>query len=324
MCIFFGITGPFISVIKIYYLNIFKPQEMKKIFTLIAVCALTTAAFAQSPICPSAFRRNNGNGSCPTAKLTFIYPVCPNPALTIDSILVDGVNTNVTVTFISCVNGKVEYCVSGGNLPQVSVMQVFFSNAGAPGTGFGCFVPESGPLPVKLSVFNAQRADSKVNLSWTSEIEINSDRYVIQRKLSTDADFVDIATVASANAANGAKYSYVDVNNSRAISQYRILMVDKDASFAYSSIKPVKGFGSAVEFTVFPNPSYGAAKVSVSDVQEGMKVQLIDNTGRILRNISMKTTNQVDINGLQNGMYILRVTNEATGETESKRLTVIK
>ena len=97
-----------------------------------------------------------------------------------------------------------------------------------------------------------------------------------------------------------------------------------DAKFEFSPIKTVKGAGSTVEFTVYPNPSYGAAKVQVTDVQEGMKVQLIDNTGRILRNINMKTSNSVDINGLQNGMYILRVTNEATGATESKRLTVIK
>jgi hypothetical protein len=299
---------------------------MKKIFTLFTACLLTAVAIAQttSPICPTAFRRNNGNGTCPAGKLTFEYAVCPNPALTIDSILVNGVKVNVTITFLSCVNGKVDYCISGGNLPPTGMLQVFFSNAGAPGTSFGCFVPESGPLPVKLSVFNAQRADGKVNLNWTSEIEINSANYIIQRKLNTEADFKDIATVSSVNAANGAKYSYVDHNSSKAISQYRIQMVDLDGSYAYSSIKTVKGLGSNVEFTVFPNPSYGAAKVSVTDVQEGMNVQLIDNTGRILRNVNMKTTNSVEINGLQNGMYILRVTNQTTGETESKRLTVIK
>ncbi len=297
---------------------------MKKIFTLFAAISLTTVAIAQDPICPTSFSRNNGNAGGCTARLTFNYAVCPNPALTIDSIVVNGVNANVTVTFLSCTNGKVEYCVTGNNLPPANAIQVYFSNAGAPGTNFGCFVPESGPLPVKISAFNAQRADNKVNLNWVSEIEINSDRYVIQRKLANEADFKDIATVASANASNGSKYNYVDFNSSNGISQYRLKMIDLDAKFEYSPIKTVKGAGSTVEFTVYPNPSYGAAKVQVTDVQEGMKVQLIDNTGRILRNINMKTSNTVDINGLQNGMYILRVTNEETGATESKRLTVIK
>lgn len=297
---------------------------MKKIFTLISACLLTTVIFAQSPVCPTSFSRNNGNGGGCTARLTFSYATCPNPALTIDSILINGVKANVTVTFLSCTNGKVQYCVAGGNLPPANVLQVYFSNAGAPGSNFGCYVPEGGPLPVKLSAFNAQRNDNKVNLSWSSEIEINNDRYVIQRKLANEADFSDIGTIASANAANGSKYSYVDLNSSTGVSQYRLKMIDKDASFAYSDVRTVKGAGSTVEFTVFPNPSYGAAKVSVTDVQQGMKVQLIDNTGRLLRNINMKTSNTVDINGLQNGMYILKVTNEATGETESKRLTVIK
>lgn len=291
---------------------------MKKFTLSIAMLSFTIMAFAQVPVCPTSFKRNNGNGPCPAGKITFTYAICPNPALIIDSILVGGVKSNVTVAPGTCSNGKVEYCFTGGNLATANVLQVYFSG---PGQGtFGCFVPTGGTLPIIISSFYTKRNGNNVTLSWKSESEINAKEFIIER--STGNGFVAAGTVAALNNGGGAAYSFVDNNNSKTISQYRLKLVDLDASFKLSETRSVKGTAAVSDFSVYPNPSVGFAKITIADLAEATHVEVLDNAGRIVKSIELKTTNTVEINNLQSGIYLIRITNKATGEALTKKLTV--
>ena len=42
------------------------------------------------------------------------------------------------------------------------------------------------------------------------------------------------------------------------------------------------------DFNVFPNPSIGNAKVSITDIAEATTVELIDNAGRVVKSIELK------------------------------------
>jgi hypothetical protein len=145
----------------------------------------------------------------------------------------------------------------------------------------------------------------------------------LQRKTAGSSEFVDVATIKANNSLNGASYSYTDVNSSKGISQYRLKLVDKDASFSNSDIRTVKGTSSVSDFTVYPNPSNGNTKVTVADISEPTDIQLIDNSGRILRNIPMNNSNSVNINDLQSGIYMIRITNRNSGENITKKINVI-
>lgn len=294
---------------------------MKKITLLVCAVGIGALSFAQSQICPTSFKRDNGNGACPEGRITFQFANCPNPPLTIDSIYANGVKQSVTVSSQSCNGGKAVYCITGGNLAPAGSLQVYFSQGGNPGTGYNCYVPSGGPTPITLSAFNAKRSGNNVIINWNTEVEINAKEFVLQ--LNIGGEFMDIAFIPALNSANGSKYAYTDMNNAKGVSQYRLKMIDQDGSYKNSDIRPVKGTSAASDFIVFPNPSTGNAKVTITDISEPTDIQVIDNSGRVVKVYSTISGNTVDLMGLQKGMYMIRIVNKQSGESSTKKLTVV-
>jgi hypothetical protein len=185
--------------------------------------------------------------------------------------------------------------------------------------------PQAGPLPVVLSRFDLQRQSSNtVLVSWKTEQEINSDRFELQRSFN-NSPFETVATILSKNSnSNTAQfYTFTDPNSLAGVSLYRIKMIDKDNSFSFSNVQLVKGTGSTSDFTVFPNPSNGNAKITIADLNESKKVMVFDYLGRVVRQTSFANGNSVDITNLQKGGYIIKVIGEKTGVSSVQKITVI-
>ncbi|MEO6541403.1 MAG: T9SS type A sorting domain-containing protein [Ferruginibacter sp.] len=299
-----------------------------KIFTLsIAMLLLSAAAIAQTTIpCPTSFKRSNGaGGGCAIAKLTLNYSVCPPIALQIDSVYQSGVKINGSFIAgdIDCSGPKptVIYCVSSTNIGPAGTLTIYFHDS-VTYNGRICTVPDGsgGPVPIIINSFFAKRNGNGVTLNWSSSTEINAKEFIIER--NTGNGFVAVGTVAATNNGGGSSYSFFDNNNSKVISQYRLKLVDLDASFKLSEIKAVKGTAAVSDFTVYPNPSVGYAKISITDISEATNVEVIDNAGRIVRSIELKTGNTVEVNNLQSGIYLVRIINKATGDAVTKKLTV--
>lgn len=307
---------------------------MKKKFTITAVL-IAMAFISSAQVCPSYFKRNNGNGTCTSgAEIQMYFAVCPSPVPLIDSIYVNGANTNVYMANVDsskCASkGYISYCISG-DIPPAHTLQVFFNYGGAiaGGTTTICnvtdTVPEAGPMPVLLSKFDVQRQDNNtVTVTWKTDQEINSDRFELQRS-SNNSPFETVATISSKNSnSNIAQfYSFNDANTLAEVSFYRIKMVDKDNSFSFSSIKSVKGTSEALNFIVFPNPSTGNAKISITNVSEPTKVVIFDNSGRVIKQTGFVFSNSVDVNNLPSGNYLIKVIGERTGVTSVKKYAVI-
>lgn len=307
---------------------------MKKKFTITAVLiSMTFISFAQ--VCPSYFKRNNGNGICKSgAEVQMYFSVCPSPVPQIDSIYVDGVNTNLSMVNVDsskCASkGYISYCISG-DIPPAHSLKVYFNYGNITGgTTTICNVtdtiPDAGPVPVVLSKFDVQRQNTNtVTATWKTEQEINSDRFELQRS-SNNSPFETVATVLSKNSNSSIAqfYSSTDPNTLTAVSLYRIKMIDKDNSFSYSSVKAVKGSGQSSDFVVFPNPSTGNAKIYITNASEPTKVMIFDNSGRVIKQTGFIYSNFVDINNLQRGSYLIKVIGERTGSTSIKKFTVIE
>lgn len=95
------------------------------------------------------------------------------------------------------------------------------------------------PLPVKLISFTALKAGKKTQLSWVTAEEIHSDHFVVQR--STDArTWKSIGTkAASGESIASSTYGFLDAAPATGANYYRLMMVDRDGTFAFSSIKHV-------------------------------------------------------------------------------------
>ncbi len=298
---------------------------MKKITLFLALLAITSAALAQT--CPISYKRNNGFGRECSALITLVFPdsvSCKQTSFfTILHVYQNGVELAVSFKLrsIQCVGSQsiLTYCGTGGNIPAGGLLTFSFQKLG--GIIIPCIVPSGGPLPVKLSAFFAKRNNNAVALNWKTETEINAKEFILERK--TGNDFVTVATIAASNNSSGSSYSFADNNTNKSITLYRLKMVDIDGAFSYSNISAVKGTSTVSNFTVFPNPSSGNAKVTISDISEATDVQLVDLSGRVLKNITITNSNSIELNSLQKGMYMIRIINKNSGESVTQKLSVV-
>jgi hypothetical protein len=160
-------------------------------------------------------------------------------------------------------------------------------------SGFGAFAVGdiASPLPMELHTFTGKRAGASVELRWTTLSEINSLRYAVERRTPEDADWREIGAVpASGGSDVGIEYMFTDnapPAGKRAL--YRLKMVDRDGSFAYSSILDI---GSEIPTeialdAVHPNPFTDATAVSFTlPSEEYVNLAVYDATGRRVRTLT--------------------------------------
>jgi hypothetical protein len=302
---------------------------MEKKFTLSA--CLILLAFLGFSQCPNFFKRNNGNGTCGgQSEIRMYFPACVSNPPVIDSIYTNNVKADLTINApdgSKCAGkGYVSYCFSG-NLPPASNLHVFFTSViSGVATHISCFVPEGNVAPVVLSDFETQRSGSNtVNVTWKTQQEVNASGFEIQRSFN-NSTFETIGFVASRNSNSNTSqfYTFTDnSNNSKDVSYYRIKMIDKDNSYSLSSIKLAKGMAGKADFTIFPNPSAGNAKVTVNDLSEPIDVMILDNSGRLIKQTTLIGKNSVEINNLQKGGYFIKITGKESGSSSTKKLSVI-
>lgn len=326
---------------------------MKKFFTLIAVSLfLAITSFGQTSsttttsntTCPMIFdiKRNNGGnfpqgpGTCGgDAQIRVYFQDCPSNPPRLDSIYYQGQklqglefgHQNIRDGFPDASNcskphSYLSYCVYGSNIPPAKKLTFYFSYVSSNGTVHTtCEVPEGGPLPINVSAFSAGRTSSAVSLNWKIESGVNISSFDVERSFD-NATFKSIATVAGSTSMQS--YSYTDnANKSTAVSFYRLKITKQGGEISYSDIKTVKAFGGKTDFIVFPNPAFGNAKITITDLNEPTKVQLIDNSGRLVKAATLTNSNTIELNGLLKGNYMVRIMGTVSGQTEVRKLTVI-
>jgi hypothetical protein len=90
-----------------------------------------------------------------------------------------------------------------------------------------------GPLPVELSSFNYRYINSKIELTWITKSEVNSNRFEVEKLVS--GKWLKVGEVTAAGNSNVEhKYSFED-NNITSNSSYRLKIVDNDGSYKYSN-----------------------------------------------------------------------------------------
>ncbi|HCF63953.1 MAG TPA: hypothetical protein DEU93_07160, partial [Chitinophagaceae bacterium] len=72
-------------------------------------------------------------------------------------------------------------------------------------------------------------------------------------------------------------------------------MIDQDGTYSYSEIRAVKGMGTGTDFSIFPNPSSGTSRLTITDITPSTEVQVVDHAGRIVRTIRMHNTNSIEL-----------------------------
>ena len=140
--------------------------------------------------------------------------------------------------------------------------------------------------------------------------------------------FKNIAFIASkavkGNSDELLEYRYDDDDNLAGAGQlyYRIKQVNLDGMSIYSETRTVKNNTAKIDVLIYPNPSNGFAKVIIPDGTGPVDIILNDASGKEIRRWN-SVNNQLLLDHLQTGLYLLRVYVKETGVIQINKLIVL-
>ena len=161
-------------------------------------------------------------------------------------------------------------------------------------------------FPVTWSGISAEREKAtSVRVRWSTASEEGASHYELECSDDNGATWMHRGVLPAENAATGADYSYYDEDTPTGDLTYRVRQVDFDATASYSPLARVAALREGV--TIFPQPAGTFFTIDAPAKLRGTTVQLLDLTGRMLRNISLNgARTQVPTEGLKAGVYVLR------------------
>ncbi|MEO6687043.1 MAG: T9SS type A sorting domain-containing protein [Dyadobacter sp.] len=162
------------------------------------------------------------------------------------------------------------------------------------------------PLPVTLQSFELHQAEKGVLLSWATTTEANSDHFDIQH--SSDAkNWSDIGKVAAAGESKLTnKYSFTDVDAVNGLNYYRLKMVDKDNTYAFSRINSISldsGLG-----IIYPNPANESITLDIDNLKTVSSLEIFDVKGTRVLKMTKLASNKINIEKLAAGIYLVKIT----------------
>jgi len=176
-------------------------------------------------------------------------------------------------------------------------------------------------VPVNYGSFNAVKKGATSVLTWTTESEVNNERFDVQRSADgqTFAVIGQVAGNGNSNARN--EYEFVDERPLEGKNYYRLAQVDFDNTENLSEIKTVV-FQTNRELGLYPNPASSLVYLKLTD--DVSSVDILDVSGKKLKSIDALETSTIDLKDLTNGVYLARFLDANGNEISSKKLIVSK
>lgn len=182
-----------------------------------------------------------------------------------------------------------------------------------------------GTLPITLINFKAALYNGAVNVSWTTEQEINADLFYVQR--SPDGSAWENVGVVAAHGSSSIPidYSFTDPTPLSGVNYYRLKSVDKNGRYIFSVVVVVRG--SLINgVKVFPNPAKNYVNISLgNDVTANQLIRLTDLYGKVLQQKQVTnaggSTITFPVNNYAQGIYLLQV-KSASGAQQTYKVFV--
>lgn len=166
-------------------------------------------------------------------------------------------------------------------------------------------------LPVTLASFTAKAEGATALLNWATTAETNSDRFEVEHSLDGKR-WNKLSTVNSTGESKAlVNYSYTDAAPANGSNLYRLKMVDKDETFAYSRIRSIE-FAITMKTVLYPNPTGDKLILQADDLSKIQRVQLSDVSGKMVydrfKPASSSMPESIDVKHLPSGIYVVRIT----------------
>lgn len=219
--------------------------------------------------------------------------------------------------------GPIPVQYGGLDLILVTTLNTGFASGSSSGDLIAA--SECAALPVRFKSFNAARKNQDVLLTWETATEDNNRGFYVQRNLGRgwqDLDFV-ASKAGDGNSSSILAYDFTDRNNAtKGVTQYRIMQVDIDGKSKLSEVRLVRGLNQGGKAIVYPNPSNdGQVNVVFEESKSTWDVFVSDMSGRTIRQFK-GVTNNVLVDKLLPGMYMIRMVEVQTGAQSNEKVVV--
>lgn len=196
-------------------------------------------------------------------------------------------------------------------------------------SGFSGYIvnTDSTPLPVTLLSFQVKKQENSALLSWKTTEQTNASHFEVQR--STDAkSFATIKNIpVKGEGKSTENYSYDDYLTSILAPRlyYRLKMVDKDGTFAYSQLRTILIQESKTSLiTAYPNPFRETLQVTLGNSSNEEVFVTITSTNGVpifARKLTAKNgiVSIPSLKAMKAGVYLLTIHTLS----ESKTLKVV-
>ena len=166
----------------------------------------------------------------------------------------------------------------------------------------------SGALPVRLTAFSARREGVTASLTWSTTAESNSERFDVERSSGGKKWQVIDSKEAMGESSSVNNYFAIDNMPLEGENLYRLKMIDRDGSFAYSSVQSLTFELEALK--LYPNPVINSdvLNIGVSDWAKVKSVKILNSFGVKVFESGNNLMTGVKTNQFNSGLYILQVT----------------
>lgn len=186
-------------------------------------------------------------------------------------------------------------------------------------------VSTQAPMPVTLATFEVINESNAALVTWSTSEEVNSDYFDLQHSVDAKTWHQIGRVEATEDSKNSVRYSYVHASVASGQNFYRLKMVDKDGSFAYSSIRNLE-VSLPQQLMVYPNPVKDLLTLKIEGLTSGNQVAgvtFINLSGKTVYSIQGPVPAGVDVTRLPAGAYILTIT-QKDGTVRNIKVTIVK
>ncbi|KAA0992145.1 Ig-like domain-containing protein [Dyadobacter aurulentus] len=181
---------------------------------------------------------------------------------------------------------------------------------------------EATALPVTLASFKVEKQEHTAKLTWISTSEVNSDYYEVQHSRNgKNWQKLDIVSSGGDSDAEN-RYSYLHVNPANGANLYRLKMVDRDLSFAYSKIQTVT-FERVVDVIIFPNPTSGQITINTPGWELVKSVKIYNLVGSVVYTSEKRPAKIIDVSNVNAGNYLIQLISQ-DGSVRTERIVISK
>jgi len=178
------------------------------------------------------------------------------------------------------------------------------------------FISRTTILPVELLSFDVEaQANERVLVNWTTESEIDLDRYEIERS-TNGHDWEMIAYNFANGSLDKSDYEFVDHAPDTGVNYYRLKSIDTNGEHSYSDVRSVViSDEENYAFEVYPNPASDHVNVIINGTKEAETMILLYNqSGQKIVEAQINRDLKLDTSKLNPGIYLLVLQNNSNRE----------